>query len=387
MNAPAKPPILILSFLPIKSDPRVMKQVRRLVDEYEVTTCSPGGLPHPGVEHVELKDDFKPRRTLLGRIADELARRVEYFPRLYFQSAGVLQTRELLRGRSFEAVIANDAETVGVAVREFGGAKVHADLHEFFPDMGFEDSKLGRRQQRYWTWMTEKLVARAASSSTVGEEIAKLYRAHGVAPLVVTNSTHHRELAPSPVSVPIRLVYSGNAFRTWGLGEIMHAVAQSTADVTLDLFLTHNVPEDRAHHVKLSEDLGSRITVREPVPQDVLVETLNTFDVGIFVLPPKSPNSALALPNKFFDYVQARLGIIVGPSIEMATIVRQHGLGQVSRSFDVADIRDVIDGLTPESVARYKASSDAVAAQLSSDVQVETWAGAVAAIIAGSRRT
>lgn len=378
--------MLILSFIPIAGDPRVMKQVHRLAQNYEVTTCSPGGAPDADVTHVELHDDYVPRRTLVGRVLDEAARRTERFSRLYFQMPSVIQTGELLRGRSFDAVIANDAETVGIAIRLFGAERVHADLHEFFPDMGFEDSPLGRRQQRYWTWMTQKLVAPAASSSTVGSEIAKLYRNHGLDPLVVTNSTHFRDLQPSPVSSPIRLVYSGNAFKAWGLPEIMHAVARSEADVTLDLLLTHYVPVDRAYLVDLADTLGPRITVREPVTQAELVETLNDFDLGIFVLPPKSPNSALALPNKFFDYVQARLGIIVGPSIEMAQIVRARGLGVVSSSFEIDDIKVAVDALTPTAVEGYKAATAASAPELSSDTQVEVWAGAVAAIVERAHR-
>ena len=50
-----RPQLLILSFDDISIDPRVIKQVRRFVDEYDVTTCSPGPHPHPGVTaHLEL---------------------------------------------------------------------------------------------------------------------------------------------------------------------------------------------------------------------------------------------------------------------------------------------------------------------------------------------
>ena len=49
-----RPRVLILSFSPIASDARVLKQVRLFADRYDVTTCGFGPQPHPGVEHVQV---------------------------------------------------------------------------------------------------------------------------------------------------------------------------------------------------------------------------------------------------------------------------------------------------------------------------------------------
>ncbi|MDR6866324.1 hypothetical protein J2Y69_000916 [Microbacterium resistens] len=380
-----KPRLLILSFVPIDGDPRVIKQVRRFVDEYAVTTCSPGPSPHPGVEHVSLRDDFVAERSLAERAVGELARRTERFGPLYFGSAGVLQVEALLGGREFDAVIANDAETVGVACRLFGGERVHADLHEFFPDMGFDDSKLGQRQRRYWVWMTRELVSQAVSSTTVAGTIAERYHEYGVHPGVVTNSTHLRDLPVRPVDGPIRLVHSGNPFHERSLGEIMRAVASSPVDVTFDLYLTAAPEKERAEFVALADELGERITVHDPVSQSILIETLNRHDLGIHILQPVSANNIMALPNKFFDYVQARLGIVIGPSVEMERLVHEHGLGVVADGFDEAAIQRAVDALTPEAVNAYKQAAGAAADALSAERQVETWAEAVAAIVRRGR--
>ena len=380
----ARPTLLILSFVPIDGDPRVIKQVRRFVDEYDVTTCSPGPSPHPGVTHVEIRGDLPPKRDIVTRIRDEFALRTEGFRRMYFQTPGVLETIHLLEGRRFDAVIANDAETVGVACRLFGADRVHADLHEFFPDMGFDDTRLGRRHQRYWSWMTKQLVSQAHSSTTVGGEIAKRYHEYGIHPGVVTNSTHLRDLPYRPVGSSIRLVHSGNPFHERSLGEIMRAVAASPVEVTFDLYLTWQPEKMRSEFVALAEELGPRITVHDPVPQSVLIETLNQYDLGIHILQPVSTNNVMALPNKFFDYVQARLGIIVGPSIEMARIVREHDLGVVTEGFDEASIAATIDALTPERVDEFKQAAMRAADPLSAERQVEVWARAVEEIVARS---
>ncbi|WDM43736.1 glycosyltransferase family 1 protein [Microbacterium luteolum] len=380
MSASSRPRLLILSFDAIDIDPRVIKQVRRFAEDHEVTTCSPGGSPDPRVEHVTLDPaDVRP----LGRLrnlVDDIAREREWFGWTYDHLPLVQQTRRRLRGRAFDAVLANDGETLGAAISLVGADRVHADLHEFYPGLPVDETKLGLRQRRYWTWLITRFASRVRSSTTVGREIAKRYREYGLDAGVVTNATPFRDFAPTSTQTPIRLVHSGNPFRERGLAEIMRAVAASTADVSLDLYLTYNPPTDREQLVALADELGPRITVREPVSQAELIDVLHDYDLGIHVLPPTSENNALALPNKFFDFVQARLGIIVGPSIEMASIVTRDGLGIVTEDFSESSILAALNGLTPAAVDEFKAVVQANARALSAEVQVENWVTAVRAI-------
>lgn len=377
----ARPTVLILSYDSIDIDPRVIKQVRRLADEYEVTTCSPGPSPDGRVEHISLDPAHVRPRGRWGNLIDDVAREREWFRWTYDHVPLVQQTRRLLRGRRFDAVIANDAETIGAAISVAGAGRVHADLHEFFPGLPVDDTKLGLRQRRYWTWLITRFASKVRSSTSVGREIAKRYDEYGLDAGVVTNATPFRDFTPTPTGTPIRLVHSGNPFRERGLAEIMRAVAGSSADVSLDLYLTYNPPTDREHLVALAEELGPRITVHEPVSQAELIDALHAYDVGIHVLPPTSENNALALPNKFFDFVQARLGIIVGPSIEMAGIVSERGLGIVTEDFTESSILAAVDSLTPARVDAFKASVQQHAESLSAESQIENWAAAVRAIV------
>lgn len=377
----SKPRVLILSFDAIDIDPRVIKQVRRLAEDYAVTTCSPGGSPDSRVEHITLDQSAVRPRGRLGNFLDDVAREREWFGWTYGRLPLVAETKRVLRGRRFDAALANDGETLGAAISVAGAERVHADLHEFYPGLPVDESKLGQRQRRYWTWLIRRFASRVRSSTTVGREIAVRYGAYGVNPGVVTNATPFRDFTPTVTASPIRLVHSGNPFKERGLADIMRAVSASKTDVSLDLYLTYNPPADRESLVELAEQLGSRITVHEPVSQAVLIDTLQDYDMGIHVLPPTSENNALALPNKFFDFVQARLGIIVGPSIEMASIVTQHGLGIVTDDFSEASILAAVDSLTVEKVDSYKASIQVQAESLSAEAQVETWVAAIESIV------
>jgi hypothetical protein len=82
-------------------------------------------------------------------------------------------------------------------------------------------------------------------------------------------------------------------------------------------------------------------------------------------------NEHLALPNKFFEFVQARLAIVVGPSPEMAKIVNQYGLGLVSNSFDAKVIANLINSMTTEVVEGMKYKSSGTAKLLSAETQAK----------------
>jgi hypothetical protein len=377
----ARPRVLILSFDPINIDPRVIKQVNAMVDEFDLVTASPGSTPHPDVTHIELSAESGRPGGRIRNLIDDVAREREWFGWSYRQIPLVRSARDRLRGERFDAVVANDAETVGVAVSLFGSDRVHADLHEFFPGLPVADDDLGARQRRYWRWLIKTHAARAASSTTVAPAIAERYRDFGLNPGVVTNASYYRKLSVRPTGDRIRVVHSGNPFRDRGLDRMMRAVASARADVTLDLYLTHNPADDRAEIVRLAQELGPRVTVHEPVSQAELVDVLSEYDLGIAVFPPTSENSRFALPNKFFDFIQARLGLLVGPSVGMEAIVRSRGIGVVTDDFEVEDIVRSLEGLDPETIDAFKARTQIAAEELSAETQLEVWLDAVRRLV------
>jgi|SRR5690606_37717206 len=96
---------------------------------------------------------------------------------------------------------------------------------------------------------------------------------------------------------------------------------------------------------------------------------LNAFDVGVFLLPPVNPNYEYALPNKLFEFIQARLAVAIGPSPDMAEVVDGHQCGIVSQSFSPEEFAALINGLTYERLNAYKRASHSAAAELHAEAQ------------------
>ena len=364
--------LLILSFSSIVSDARVLKQVGEFTPHYEVTTCSYGPAPEGVVDHIRIPDDLSPHQV------DWRLMFLRAYYVSYWKTPAVRFVKRALRGRRFDVILANDLEAAPIAVTERARRGVHLDLHEYTPLWHEEIPGWLKRRAPYYAWQVRRYGRRARSSTTVGRGIAQAYAENfGLAPEVVTNAAPYLAVEPAPARTPIRLVHSGVCQRNRALMETVSAVVESRADVTLDLYLTPNDPPYLAEIRQAAEASGGRVTVHEPVPYEQLNETLQQYDLGVVVIPPVNFNYRWGLPNKLFDYVQARLGVIVGPSPEMEELVVSRGIGAVTGGYDAADVARTLDELTPAAVDRWKAESDRHAAELSAGPQIAIWRRAI----------
>jgi len=382
-----RPRVLVLSFSPIARDARVLKQVRHLAAEFDIVTCGYGPAPEGVSAHVQVPDEAQ--NALDGRPITLRAYRAAYLAQ-----AGVRWVLGHVARGSADVVVANDLDAVPLALRLAPRAGVHADLHEFFPLLHEEDAAWMRRISPYQDWLARTFLPRCASVTTVSERIAQEYAArYGVEVGVVTNASPYAARSPRPVGSPLRLVHSGACLRNRQLHVMTEAVetaAAGGAPVTLDLYLTSNDPGYLAELRERALAGGGAVRVHDAVPYAELGEVLAGHDVGMHVLPPTSFNNTNALPNKVFDYVQARLGLLVGPSPEMARLVREHGLGVVADGFDAGSVAAAVAGLDARAVEGFKDASDRAARELSDARQSTRWVEAVRAVVAqhqeGERR-
>jgi hypothetical protein len=369
--------ILVISFSGLRSDARVLKQLRLLAERYEVDTCGYGPAPEGVHQHVEIPADLPVWRY--PRLPVILRR----FRRAYWRNSAIAYARRMLPVGEYDVVLANDIDAVGLALALRPARGVHADLHEYAPRQREDLLRWRVFVAPFVRWMCRAYLPRAASVTTVGQGIADEYRRRfGVETEVVRNAAPYAPgLRPSPVDAPIRLVHSGAALADRNISSICDAVERSHRSITLDLYLT---PNDPGYLAALSEraSRSERITLHDPVPYDELVTTLNAYDVGVHILRPVNFNNRWALPNKVFDYVQARLGVIVGPSPEMERLVRGHGVGAVATGFDAADLTQVLDDLTAGEVEKWKSASAMHAMELSSSSEVAVWGRAIERLLA-----
>lgn len=372
--------LLIISFSDLAKDARLRRQIDTFAGRYDVITAGYGdGIPGAR-RHIRLPlpPTGAARRNRLR--VESVLLRAHAYRLLQATSPHLRAARRALAGVRADVVLANDIDAAPLAYDIAPPERVHVDLHEFFPGLHDDVPTWARLRAPFNAWLVRRFASPAASTTTVAQEIADRYGAFGLLPGVVTNAPFGTSQDVRPTGSPIRLVHSGAALAGRHLEVMMRAVAASTADVTLTLHLMPNDPAYLERLRTLATELGPRIRLEPAVAQPDLIATLAQHDVGIHVLPATSTNHRLALPNKFFDFVQARLGVIVGPSPAMAGLVERGGFGAVANGFTAEDVTAVVDMLTPELVAEWKRAADRAADELSAEHQVGTWIRAIDAL-------
>lgn len=354
--------ILILSFSVIRNDPRVMRQIRLLEKDYQLAVSGFGSKPDANIRFLALEN---PRLRPLQKLVWAAKLSLRLSESYYWSLPQVRQALELLTGLKFELLIANDIITLPVGLRLAGSKPVLVDAHEYSP-LEFEDKWVWRLLfAPHYDSLCARYLSRAACMTTVCKGIADEYGKHyGVTPQVIYNATIEQSLRPSRV-IPgqVRLIHHGAAIRSRHLGMTIELMRHLDERFTLDLML---VETDPVHMMELRAMARGdhRIRFVEPVALEEICQRINEYDVGLFLLPPVNFNYRHALPNKFFEFVQARLVIAIGPSPEMAALVDQYSLGLVADSFQPEALAAMLRQLTDESLMTYKLAVDRAAAEL-----------------------
>jgi hypothetical protein len=161
----------------------------------------------------------------------------------------------------------------------------------------------------------------------------------------------------------IRLVHHGLASRSRQIERMIDLISLLDGRFTLDLMLVSS----EAGYVDWLRQRAAgnpRIHFREPVPTNQIIASTREYDIGLFLLPPTNLNYRFALPNKFFEFVQARLAVAIGPSPEMARLVHEHQLGVVADDFEPATLAGRLNALDAPTLDRMKQASHRAADRL-----------------------
>lgn len=361
----SKQKILVVSFSPLHRDPRVKRQIRALCGDYRVTAA---GYTDPQIERVGFWKLEKVRQSLFERILRLIRLKLRLFSVVYAKETpvGSFKKKWEQEGKpGFDLIIANDFDTLPMSLEIAGKTPVFFDAHEYFPAQ--RNHWWWRfKNEAYRRWLAKKYLPQAAGMSTVSENIAGAYRKKfGVDPILVLNAPDYKRLEPGQVSLyGIKLVHHGGAIRERGLEELIHLMNYLDERFTLDFYLVPSSEGYLEELKALAAACKGRIDFKDPVPVDQLMDTLNQYDVGVYLIPPSNFNNANCLPNKFFEFVQARLAVAVGPTPDMARLTKAYGFGVVAEDFSAKALAEEIKTLSATDVMEMKRKADKAAREL-----------------------
>jgi len=359
------PRILCVSFSPIHADARVLRQLEVLLQQGEVTTVGYGHAPEGVARHIEVPEhaaSLPQTPAGVAKLAMHLHKSVE------LRSPGEQAVkRETIDSGPYDLVVANDARALPLAFAAAKGAPVYADMHEWAAEERATVLVWRVLVGPYMEYLCRKYLPHVAALTSVSGGLANLYtERYGVPHEIVRNAADLQDLAPSPVDPErIRLVHSGTADAERNILELIEAVDRLGERFSLDLYLLR-VPGGHLDVIKKAAAGNPRVTVHDPVPPETLPTVLNQYDLGVFLYPLKTLSHQFHLPNKFFDFVQARLGLVFSPAPEINTHIAKYGIGLITADTTADALVETLEGLSAEQVADFKAASARAARELSS---------------------
>lgn len=361
---------LVLVYSDLKHDARVSRQIEFLSKDFKVTVAAYGDNERQGHQFIPLNP---PQLTIFRKIRIAFWSLFGNYAKAWSLFHPLTEVIQSLRNKEWDLIVANDVDSLPAAfnIKGNSSSRVILDAHEYSPRQ-FENLLWWRLIfQPALNWICRNFLKKAELVFTVGNGIENAYLENfGCNAIVITNAPGYRNIQPSEQQPEkIRLVHHGIANPSRRPDLMFELMRHLDQRFTLDLYLmtsgyASGKTKKYISDLKLKFCSDPRIRVFDPLPQEKIVPVLNQYDIGVFLLPPVNFNYANALPNKFFDFIQARLAVAIGPSPEMAHYLTKYKNGIVADEFDPVKLAKKLNGLTSQEVQILKQHSNEAAADL-----------------------
>jgi hypothetical protein len=411
--------VCILVFANVQYDSRIQRQVKFLAPHHDIIMFGLGNPPSEWLENPRIswrpieeiyeaasassrKPVTKPttpkqkpplQKRIVGKLNRYLPLRVKrarekvlyhffiflgrFTPLWYWRSYRYrLVFKEVLRSGA-DVFYANELDTLPIMAEaaRLTRKRFIFDIHEYW----------WRQELHWWFKLIMKpalrriiqfYAPRADATITVTPILVEKYRQEfGLAPILVMNTPEYVEVPPHEVNPEhINLVCHGTPIRNRREDKMIEAISLSDPRYHLHLMTAPNVGDPT--YIDELKTLANRIapgriTFHEAVPREKVVQTIAQYDMGLYILPPTTYNHVIALANRFFDFIVAGLGICIGPSVEMRTIVNQYKIGCVAPSFEPHDVAETLNRLTIDDIRRMRAASRQAAHLFNAGVEMQ----------------
>jgi hypothetical protein len=335
-----------------------------LRDRYKIVAA---GFSNPQIDNVDFVHISKTEFDLLHKFVGLVKLKGRRFEDFYWTLSSVRSAFDNLKEIEADLIIANDIEVLPLAARlsQKTGMRVFLDAHEYTP-REYDDNRLWRFVfQNYWKYICQKYLPYVSAMTTVCQGIAEEYeRNFGTQCEVITNAPFFFRLEPSVTKKDtIRIIHHGTANESRGLENMLHLVDYLDERFFLDFMLVNNKSSYFENLCRIGKG-NSRITFKDPVPMLDIIQTINEYDIGLYLLNPSGFNNEMALPNKLFEFIHARLAVAIWPSPEMARVVKEYDLGVVSDEFSIPSMAKHLNALGVENITHFKNNSDCAATLL-----------------------
>lgn len=263
-----------------------------------------------------------------------------------------------LRTNDYRIIFVEDLSLLPFAFQIKNRATIIFDAREYYPKQLENNSYFKRYEYPVRVSLCNYYLKKCDYLFTVSPGLAKAYRDEfGVKMEVLRSTPQYQKIQVKETTIKaIRMVHHGGAHVERSLWNMVEIVKRLDNRFTLDLYLVGHSSD--IQQIKEKAMGCDRINFYSPVSFDNIIQMLNEYDIGFYYLEPAAFNITYNLPNKFFEFIQARLAIAIGPSPDMAHLVNKYKCGFISPDFSIDSMIKTLQALTPEMIDGAKLNSD-----------------------------
>ncbi len=281
----------------------------------------------------------------------------EYWP-AYIQDAF-----DTLKHHKFDRILCHDLHLVPLAcalkdANADKNTKITIDLREFYPRQFEQRPAWKLLVSPYYDYLCHHFLSRADVYLTVSPGLVDAYKKEYAisCELIPSLSYYQEKITPHPTALPIKCIHHGNASSVRKLEHMIEGFAPFEGKYTFDLMLVNTEPE-YLEKLRNMANNSPHINVIAPVPMPEIVSFVAKYDVGVYLSVSNNFNEKYGWPNKLFEYIQARLGVIISPSPDMSNLVNSTAVGCTSDDYSAASLSKLLSELNIEKIDNFKQKS------------------------------
>jgi len=245
-----------------------------------------------------------------------------------------------------DVLLANDLDSLTASFLASKVKKIPLvyDSHEYFTEV----PELVHRPKvkRIWEWLEQKMVPQIRYATTVCQSIADVYnQKYGTQFRVVRNLPLKAEM-PEKTGKDSNsdkiVLYQGALNIGRGLEQAILSM-KFVKNARLVLAGDGDIRKQLEALVQ-TENLQNKVTFTGRLSIEELKALTPTANLGLSIEEDLGLNYRFALPNKLFDYIQSQVPVLVTNLPEMAAIVQQYKVGEITDSLEPETLAGKISG-------------------------------------------
>jgi glycosyltransferase involved in cell wall biosynthesis len=224
------------------------------------------------------------------------------------------------------------------------------DCHEYF--RGVPELTGRKMVTRIWKWVEDCIFPQLKTVIAVNQSVADLYSKEYGNNIEVVRNVPFRKLPgiardKSSLHIPPAckiILYQGAVNVDRGLEEAIVAMKYLKTEAML-VIAGIGDKYDALKDFAIEQGLSERVMFLGQVPFQELHSITLLADLGLSIEKDVSINYHYCLPNKFLDYIQAGVPVLVSPLPEMKAIVDHYQIGEFLESHDPVILAIQIDSM------------------------------------------